>query len=294
MSNFLPFFDGLGGGSGPTPLPLDMVPGAAFGYSTRRLRAAANAAASVRRASDGQNIGIGFVGNNFDDAAADAYLAATTGSLMAWADQSGAGAAVQLTVANQPAFVKTSGAYGGLWTAHGPQLVSAPGGPAINDFFTAGGYVLAVIEMGAPEAGQPAGILTKGSWGIYLYQGGGDPGPSLWLQQNGVSAPADFGTGLLPAVTGRHIVEVEYNSASPSNVPIFRLDGGNLALVSSSGYTGGLVADTGPLEIGNISIFGGGLSYAGRILEVIGYKGIPAAGDRASLRDSARAAWGTP
>lgn len=275
----------------PLVLPLDKVPGAAFGYSTRKLRAGATSANSIRRASDGGNIGIGFDGIRYDDAAADAYLAGTTGALMAWSDQTGIHTAWQTTAALQPAFPKTGGIYAGEWTAQSAQLLSTPGAGGINDLFAAGGYVLFVVEAAALPAGTVA-LLTKGSWTIFLLATGGGS-TNLFLLQKGSGGDGSWGTAPIVAPAGLHIVEIEYDSSAPANQPVVTLDGTLMPITTANDYSGIAIADAGPLEIGNSSLLGAA-AFSGRILEAYAYKGIPSPADRATLRGDAKAWWQTP
>jgi hypothetical protein len=85
-------------------LPLDLVTGAAAGYSTRKLRTAyAGSAVNVRRDSDSTNQDIGFTGNSFNVTAFTTFIGAGNGFNADFYDQSGNAAnALQATPSNQP------------------------------------------------------------------------------------------------------------------------------------------------------------------------------------------------
>lgn len=86
---------------------LDTYPNAAVAYSFRKLRAAyAGSAIRLRRASDDAEIDVGFLPTGaFDVFTAATHIAATTGHIVTWYDQSGnADNATQATEAQQPTY----------------------------------------------------------------------------------------------------------------------------------------------------------------------------------------------
>ena len=89
--------------------PLDGLPTVTAAYSMRRLLTSyvANKAINVRRASDSAAQDFGFTAaGDLDVAALTTFLAATTGFITTWYDQSGSGLdLVQGTAANQPGVV---------------------------------------------------------------------------------------------------------------------------------------------------------------------------------------------
>lgn len=89
------------------PLLFDLFPGAAAGYSVRRLSSTYEGAAmQVRRSSDNTTLDIGFVGEDLDTAALLAFAGVGSAFVSIWYDQSGFGRnAVQATTANQPRIV---------------------------------------------------------------------------------------------------------------------------------------------------------------------------------------------
>lgn len=104
MSPHVRMWVGAGGGGTAPP----GMPAPAVAYSLRKLLATANPlkAARIRRASDNAEQDIGFVGNDFDTAAATTFCAATTCFLRAMYDQTLTGRDVaQAIVANQPELV---------------------------------------------------------------------------------------------------------------------------------------------------------------------------------------------
>jgi hypothetical protein len=298
------WYDEDGSDIGPTPPiyagPLDKVPGAIFGYSTRKLRNAYGGAANqIRRASDPNSttLGVGFASDgSYDAAAADAWLGAEAGFVVGWGDQSDhtLGTAWQLTTANQPSFPKVAGAYETRFAPHGPQALNAPDNANLSGLFAAGGYLLAAVDTAALAADEPAGIATKGSWTVYLYRGGGDATPSVWLIQDGTGGNGVFGTAPL-ALAGRHIIELEFDSSVASNVPSITVDGVFAPLAFQNGISGAAVLDTGPLEIGNSSLLASGAaSFAGGLLEAFAYKGTLSPTDKATLRADVKAFYSTP
>ena len=86
--------------------PLDGLPAPQGAYSVRRLLTsyAANKALNVRRASDNATLDVGFLANgDLDVPSLTTFLAATTGFVAKWYDQSGNLAdLLQATAANQP------------------------------------------------------------------------------------------------------------------------------------------------------------------------------------------------
>lgn len=93
-------------GAAPFVGPLDALPAVSAAYSMRRLLSSyvANKAINVRRASDSTAIDVGFLANgDLDVATLTAFLAATTGFITTWYDQSSNGSnLVQGTAARQP------------------------------------------------------------------------------------------------------------------------------------------------------------------------------------------------
>ena len=90
---------------------LDEINDVTAAYSLRQLRCDYNGSAvRVRRSSDNNEQDIGFDGNgDFDTAAINAFLGASSGFLHTWYDQSGNGNdATQATNANQPIYISAS------------------------------------------------------------------------------------------------------------------------------------------------------------------------------------------
>lgn len=111
----------------PAGLLLDTYPNAAFAYSFRKLRTAyAGSAVRIRRSSDSTELDVGFSGDDFDAAAAAAFIGGGSGFGVTWYDQSGnsrnvvqATAADQMAYAaagvnNLPSFVGAEGKFLGL------------------------------------------------------------------------------------------------------------------------------------------------------------------------------------
>jgi hypothetical protein len=96
-----------GGGAPPFVGLLDLYPNAAAAYSLRKLRDAyTGSAVRIRRSSDNAESDIGFVNNEFDTAAAQAFCGAGNGFITTWYDQAiGSNNAIQSTAANQPQII---------------------------------------------------------------------------------------------------------------------------------------------------------------------------------------------
>lgn len=98
-------------GVAPAVFLLDAYPTAAIAFSYRKLRDAyAGSAVRIRRSSDNAELDIGFVGEDFDAAAAAAHIGGGSGFIVTWYDQSGNGDNVTMvTAANQPTYTAVSG-----------------------------------------------------------------------------------------------------------------------------------------------------------------------------------------
>jgi hypothetical protein len=99
--------------------PIDDVPGATGGWSTRKLYSAySGSCLKVRRSSDSTEADIGFVGANLDTASLLTFVGANDGFVRTWYDQSGNGRHFnQATATNQPKIVNA----GALITTIGGQ-----------------------------------------------------------------------------------------------------------------------------------------------------------------------------
>jgi hypothetical protein len=88
---------------------LDEYSGAAAAYSLRLLRTEyTGSAIRVRRASDSEELDIGFAANELDTSALTTFCSGTNGFVKTWYDQSGnANDATQATAANQPQIVSS-------------------------------------------------------------------------------------------------------------------------------------------------------------------------------------------
>ena len=123
----------MAGGLPPTPLLLDLYPGAAAAYSLRKLSIAyGGIAIRVRRSSDNAEQDIGFDGfGNIDTSSLTAFCTGTNGFVTTWYDQSGNNRnATQTTAANQPQIVSS----GSVILENSKPSVNFDG---INDFLSA-------------------------------------------------------------------------------------------------------------------------------------------------------------
>ncbi len=89
---------------------LDEYPNAVAAYSLRKLRTAYTGdAVRVRRASDNNVIDVGFVNNELDVAAVEAFCSGTDGYVHTWYDQSGEGNDVTQVAADSQPIIVSSG-----------------------------------------------------------------------------------------------------------------------------------------------------------------------------------------
>lgn len=68
---------------------LDLVPGAAFAYSLRKLSSLSTRSIRIRRASDGSELDVGFSGTGLDINTVNTFCSGTNGFVTTWYDQSG-------------------------------------------------------------------------------------------------------------------------------------------------------------------------------------------------------------
>jgi hypothetical protein len=280
--------------SGPARLPLDLVPGAAAGYSLRKLRAAyAGAAVNVRRSSDSTTQDIGFAGNLFDAAGFAAFVGGGTAANTDWYDQSGNAAdSVQTTAANQPALAQDLGYYGSGTTQGSPQVLAAPNAAPIQGIFATGGFLQVVLR--STQTVDVGSVISKGAWVLYTYPGGGDQ--QLWWYQKAATTDGFWGTNDLITKTSRHIVTVAYNAATPAVAPVITLDGVTCIIGAITLPVGAVTSDAAfPLELSNNQVINANdKGLGGTIYEALVYKGIPSAGDQEALIANAKAFYGIP
>jgi len=272
--------------------PLDVVPGAAAAYSTRRLASglAGNFGVNnIKRASDGQNIGVGLSGDDYDTAAADTFLGGSQGTVIVWSDQTpNSNNLAKLLAPNQPAFNKIGGIYRTVWGAGTDQSLKATSKPSISGIFYGGGFAMFVVDV--ENVGSGNSLLSNNSYNLFLYSG-----PGIWFIQKGAGGDGSWGTGNISGLTGLHIIDVQYDSTSSASQPVFSVDGVVIPLSTVNGYSGTPTDDsTSQLEIGNSTIMGNSWGFGGGIFEALVYPMIPTSSDISALRANAKAYWNTP
>jgi len=120
----------LGAAASGTSPPLNSFTTPSGAYSFRKLLSAYAGSAVKLRRVDATTADIGFVGNDFDTAAATAFCT-TACTVQTWFDQSGNGRdLVQLAAANQPAYL--AGCIGALPCAQWTVNTQALGGPSVT------------------------------------------------------------------------------------------------------------------------------------------------------------------
>src|SRR5215469_5847187 len=119
--------------------PLDLIPGASFAYSFRKVRSAyAGTVTRIQRSSDSTQQDIGFNGEDFNAAAYASFVGAGTGALATWYDQSGnANSASQATAAQMPAVNPSRGSiFGGKTTQGTNQVLVAAANASFQDLWS--------------------------------------------------------------------------------------------------------------------------------------------------------------
>lgn len=228
----------------------DVVGGAAFGYSLRRLSSTATNCIRVRRSGDNAEFDFGFVNNYLDTASLTAFCIAgggtQNGQIVTWYDQSGNTYHVtNATPAQQPTIVTA----GVLVTLGSHTSVSADGGDSL------------LFTLGAAQA-QPATIFTvanaTGGGGTGVFGGTG----TRWtIQANGanpwvVNAGVTLSSGI--TTVARRLVYTLINGGSS----VIALNGA----AGTIGNAGGNTTQT-------IRLFAdsGGGNMTGNIQECIGW-----------------------
>ena len=149
------------------PLLFDLYPGAAAGYSVRRLSLTYEGAAmQVRRSSDNTTLDIGFDGEDLDTASLLAFAGAGSAFVSIWYDQSGFGRnAIQATAANQPRIVNagvldTQNVFPAMVYDGSNDRLTVPTSTATFKFLSDGtqNYLAGVARVG--NSGDPNALYT--------------------------------------------------------------------------------------------------------------------------------------
>jgi hypothetical protein len=264
-------------GAGPTaPLthfvgPGDIVSGAAAFYGLRAYNAAyatgSNKAINVRRASDNTTMDILILANgNLDVATATTFLAATTGYITEWYDQSGNGNhMVQATAGTQPQLLLTGA--NGLPTvaANGSQNLATIGSPA------SGATVYTIVAVA-----ERTGAFT--TFGGILASGGGS------FFYNATNAVVLYeGTLAVTGVASDSVLHaMQFIANDPSS--FINVDGGSTPTGSAGGNVFGSPA----------SLFFGNNPATANISEAGIYAAAFNSTQVANMRANMKAFWGTP
>jgi hypothetical protein len=278
----------------PRPLPLDIIPDAAFAYSYRKLRSDYEGAAiQARRTSDSTLQNFGFQENG-DWAIPDyhTFIGGGDAKMQKWYDQSGnSNDQVQTTAAKQYGIhapdYPTNNVTGAITAGDSGVFMTAPDLASVQGIWDAGGFVAFVYEVNS--AGSTGTLLSKGSgqgtgWFIFDYNNGGQhqlllywygaPGGDCWTwASNPVSAS--------PA---RHVVTIAWDKSTQATPAVITLDGVVCSLTNSIG--GALVPEAGPLAVMNDKVDGGSdfvEALNGQLYEIMAWKSIPSAPDQAAL-----------
>jgi trimeric autotransporter adhesin len=247
--------------------PLDVIVGAAAAYGTKKLRADyAGPAIRVIRASDSATLDVGFAGDDLDASSLDAFLAATTGKVDIYYDQSGNGLhATQTASANRPPV--------GLNTIGGVRVVSFPAEIAASTRYfmnipvglSVGTRSVSVITVGRAYSATSENLWAVGTGtnSLFVASSGSAVGRSS-LTQLGVSErtllPLHCNAGVHCLVSGASGVTASFNNVSVS-----------LSAVTSATVTGGLICqgtytNSAPRDdIGALIIYSSALSAADQL-----------------------------
>lgn len=282
--------------------PVDIFPSAAFAWSCeRRLnRSYKGALCRLQRASDSATFDVFPMGNGFaDHNAENLFCNATTCSLAIKYDQSGnSNNCTQATAANQfgvTIAVATANSRTGVVSSDtGALACSAAAAASINDLFQAGGYVMTVV-MPTSTASAADRLLYKSNggtigWGIR----NNFVGSSYSFDQQGYATTQGvwtYNTAL--SLNVPHVVDIQYNAATLSNVPTPASDGSNMNQTAATQPVGSYTTDgSQALFLGNTALTGGNRGYPGTFFEEIGWKAIPGAAVLEALRRNAAPIYG--
>jgi hypothetical protein len=290
------------GGAAAPGLPLDLIPGAAVGYSYRKLRAAyAGAPATIEREDTLAFQDVGFVGNDFDAATYTSFIAGTTGHTRKWYDQSNANdeaanlaTALPVTFSHVP---QDNGRYGGFTTAQSGSYMSAADAVNMQNIWATGGFAAIVFRVESIPATFGSPMLAKGTtagWEIFIYNNNGPYQVLLYLKASTTDGNTWASNSI--SLSTLHLLTVAWNASTPATPATITLDGVVCGLNSSATPVGTFASDAGqPLVLFNDNVldtlnngFGGGL------YEVMLWKSIPSVPNQAALVSGIKAYYGIP
>lgn len=278
----------------PSPLLVDLAPGAVAAYSLRKLsNGYTGPSIRVRRASDNATQDIGFLGQNLDVPSLQNFLGGAQGFVSTWYDQSGNGInATQGTAANQPQIIASRAALGGMpvlqWATdggiNGTVQVSTGAPGSITNIWDAGAFIAHVFNIVATATASD-GVIGKGAaW---------DPRITSGTRKYAFTRGASTTTGSWQMATdmalGAHALAISYSSASLSNVPTITVDGVGQALGTSTQPVGSLTDDSAAgLGFGQRGL----ASFPGDLAEIVIWK--TQTPGLATIQANQKAYWGTP
>ena len=231
---------------------------------------------AFQRASDSTTLPINPDGfGNLDLNVFNAFCNGTTCKVQTAYDQSGnANNCTQTTAANQPTVSlqlatmnnRTAMTFGDA----GALALTCTAAATINNVFASGGFAVAAVNQPSVASASDR-ILNKGQWNWLVLSGG--TGQRLLYQFS--TTAGDF--NLSVSAAGSKIIDLLYNYASVSNVPIFTNNGTTSAATVSVAPVGTANTDAAAnLIIGNASVTGGTTGYPGSIAEIIVFSTQPA------------------
>lgn len=295
----------VGGIATPPALgPLDILAGAAQAWScARQLRNAyTGPLCQATRASDGATLDIYPNANgDLDRNAYNGFCRATTCTASVAYDQSlgNANNFTQTTGASQPAWnisLATLGNRPALTIGDVSAIaMTAAHASTIDDLWAAGGYGTAVVAV-TGNAGGANRILFKNSnagnpstgWDWRINSGG----TTQHLEAGATTTDGLFNTSAGVTFAG-HIYDLQYSSASLSNVPVFGVDGNIATQSAATQPTGAISSDAANnLLLGNNAATAGIRGFTGSIAETILWKTTPTAFQLEAIRRNQAAYYG--
>ena len=259
-------------------VPLDSLPASSAAYSTRRLRTGyvANKAINVRRASDNAVLDVGFLANgDLDVPSLTTFLAATTGFIVTWYDQSGNGLDVtQPTPANQPTVIISETTFNNRtamsFLTATSQFLARAATPSIAQPITAS---LVSARTGSFTTAQ--NIVASDSTAV-----------TIFYQVNPNTIRANFGLSFNNTACSdlvAHAIAARANGVNACNIVVDGIIGSNTS--------GGTLGFTGiRIGIGNAGL----LPLTGIVGEAVVFPSLLSNADTLSLQDSQKVYWGTP
>jgi hypothetical protein len=278
--------------------PVDVLPGAATAASCARQlsRSYSGPLCQVQRASDSATMDLyANTNGDLDPTGAALFCANTTCAVSVLYDQSGNGNNfTQSTAASQPSFTRSLTALGGRaalgFTEAGPQAMSAAAAAPINDLFATGGYVSLVANQ-TGNANVADRLLYKGNGGTVGFDLRSTfVGTGISFTQNASGGQSTWTTA---SVGLQRVMDVQYSSASLSNVPVLGFNGQPQTLTQTLTASGTISSDAAfPLLLGNNATTGGTRGFPGYIAEVVAWKTTPTAAQLEAVRRNQAAYYG--